>query len=452
MPKFNSKNLEFADGQKALFGSNDDSSICWNSVENKLQINGNVVVSGTLNSNNVSYYGVSWDESADTYARTGNLLGYPTSQTLSYELLPIQSSMRRCILNDNGGIEYYLSATDSTKREDGNSNSDLTGAHGQVMVQIPAFYYKYNYTGTTHTWEISLLPAMGFSLHPAFIKNGSPVLYRYIGAYEGVGYDDSTSAYFDGDDVGDTKTHWPGTTTIDINNDKLGSVSGFAPLVNETRAEFRSLASNRGAGWRQQDYDLISAVQLLYLIEYADWNSQAMIGMGRTEVETGTWVKDSLVGVTGKSNSDGNGTNSVGGDTNNAYMTYRGIENFFGNILTFVDGVNIAEPDTIYICSNDADFADDTDTNYTYLGVEIGPDSGVPTTLVPTSRGFLPMNADGTYDTYITDYYQRDHTPGWCMMAFGGLVDDYGVAGIMSLIFSYHSSYDWVGTGSRLAY
>jgi len=102
-------------------------------------------------------------------------------------------------------------------------------------------------------------------------------------------------------------------------------------MVDETRAEFRAIAANRGTGWRQQDFDLTSAIQLLYITEYADWNSQAMIGMGRTQLSGGTWVKDSYIGVTGKSNSDGNGTNSVGGNTNDAYMTYRGIENFFGN-------------------------------------------------------------------------------------------------------------------------
>jgi len=103
-------------------------------------------------------YGLSWNESADTYVRTGSLAGRPTSQTLAAALLPIQAAMRRCVLNDAGEVQYYLGATDSTKREDGVIASDLTGTDGQVMVQIPAFYYKYGYSGTTHTWEISLLP------------------------------------------------------------------------------------------------------------------------------------------------------------------------------------------------------------------------------------------------------------------------------------------------------
>jgi len=125
------------------------------------------------------YYGVSWDEVNDTYERTGLLKGEPTSQTLSDTLLPIQAAMRRCVLNAAGEVQYYLYPTDSTKREDGVIASDLTGGDGQVMVQIPKFYYGYAYTGTTHTWNISLFPQSGLSVHPAFIKNGEVVDYRY---------------------------------------------------------------------------------------------------------------------------------------------------------------------------------------------------------------------------------------------------------------------------------
>ncbi len=394
-------------------------------------------------------YGVSWDESADSYARTGNLINIATGQTLADAYIPIQSSMRRCILNDSGGIEYYLDANDSTKREDGVIASDLTGADGQVMVQIPAFYYRYNYSGTTHTWEISLTPQAGFSLHPAFIKNGEAVLYRYIGAYEGIGYDNSTSAYFDGDDVGDTKTQWPGGTAIDTANDRLGSVSGFAPLVNETRAEFRSISGNRGTGWRQLDYDLASAIQLLYLIEYADWDSQSMIGEGRTALSGGTWAKDSYIGVTGKSNSDGNGTNSVGGNSNNAYMTYRGIENFFGNIWKWVDGININN-NIPYVCNNDTDFADDTATNYTALGITLINANGYQQTLEQTSRGFLPASVGGSSSTYLTDYYYQ--STGWRVARLGGAVSSGAYAGVAFWIAYSASSNDDVYIGGRLCF
>ena len=54
-----------------------------------------------------------------------------------HQELPVQSLMRRCVVNDLGVVKYYLKADDSTKKEDG-SAADLSGADGMVMVEIPA--------------------------------------------------------------------------------------------------------------------------------------------------------------------------------------------------------------------------------------------------------------------------------------------------------------------------
>jgi len=529
-----------------------------------------------------STYGVSWDEDADTYSRTGSLTGESTSQTLAAALLPIQSAMRRCVINDAGEVQYYLGATDSYNREfqnpsitgtddagaaskvsdavlatgtddvgtaskvsdvgvftaaeavyldmyvhnttddtyarivgkDSNDvlsisadimdigetfnigvlsnpaadyvghyvhnttddtyamitakDSDaalsidadildsaeayeictaiLDGTDGhQVMTQIPKFYYKYGYSGTTHTWEISQLPQSGFSVHPAFIKNGVVVDYRYMGAYEGIAWDNNISAYIDG--VG---------FAGDTGADKLSSVSGFAPWTDETRAQFRTFASNRGTGWRQQDYDLSSAIQLLYLVEYADWNSQSMIGMGRTELSGGTWVKDSYIGVTGKSNGDGNGTNSVSIGTDQGfltdYMTYRGIENFFGNIWKFVDGININDS-VPYVSNTDTDFADNTAIDYTDLGITLPNTNGYQKTLEQQSRGFLPASVGGTgvgSSTYITDYYYQDID--WRVIRLGGGASSGVAAGVACWNALSASSNANVYVGARLTY
>ncbi|MDA3788065.1 MAG: hypothetical protein PF503_06185 [Desulfobacula sp.] len=395
------------------------------------------------------YYGVAWDESTDTYTRTGSLAGQPVSQTLSDALLPIQASQRRCIMNDAGEVQYYLGAADSTKREDGVLAADLTGADGQVVVQRAKFYYRYSFSGTTHTYDISLFPLPGFSVHPMFLKNGEVVDYRYPGAYEGVGYDDSVAAYIDSGCV--AATNWSGTV-IDLVNDKIGSVSGFCPMVDETRPEFRAICANRGAGWRQQEFDFISGIQLLYLVEYADWNSQAMIGPGRTNLSGGTWTKDSYIGTTGLSNGDGNGTNSVhlGGTAGylTDYMTYRGIENFFGNVWKWVDGINIQ--DNVHcVCNTDTDFADDTAVGYTALGITLPAVNGYQKTLQQQPRGFLPASVGGASNTYITDYYYQS-TGFWRVVALGGGSTYGALAGVASWLANYASSYDNVHIGCRI--
>ena len=156
----------------------------------------NCTVAGTTLYNLVQqYYGVSWDESADTYVRTGATAGQTCGVTLANAFLPIQRRMRRCILNDDGTVNYYLSATDSTKKEDGSTAAVLDGTDGQVMVEIPKFWYRYTYLGTTHTWEISPVPLAGFEVHPAFMSDTTELDYAYVSAYEASLEDVSASLF-----------------------------------------------------------------------------------------------------------------------------------------------------------------------------------------------------------------------------------------------------------------
>jgi len=406
-------------------------------------------------------YGVEWDEDdpSPTLTRLGSLAGFAAAASPGNAYLPIQAKMRRCLVADDGTVNYYLDASDSTLKEDGETASVLDGTDGQVMVEIQKFAYRYTYNAVTnkHQWWISSVLLPGFEWHPAFYKNGAWVDHRYIGAYEGVGYDFSVLAYIDSGCV--AATNWSGTV-IDTANDKLGSVSGFCPMVDETRAEFRLIAAKRGTGWRQQDYDLVSAIQLLYVTEYASWNSQSVIGMGRTELSGGTWIKDSYIGVTGKSNSDGNGTNSVSGNTNNAYMTYRGIENFFGNIWKWVDGFNV-NGGIPYVSNVDTDFADDTatGTGSTYARLlDINGDgitlpqgtNAYQSTLEQIKRGFLPSALGGSSSTYITDYYYQ--AAGWRVANLGGNASIALAAGAFYWDLGYDSAYDYAHIGGRLCF
>ncbi len=475
------------------------------------------------------YYGVSWDESADTYVRTGVLASVAAGSSPGNTLLPIQAAMRRCVINNSGVVQYYLDPSDSTLKVGGGA-AVLTGADGQVMVEIPAFYYRYAYSGTTHTWEISQVPLAGFSLHPAFIKNNAFVPYRYIGAYEGVLYDTSAAIYTDGIyqtavscvfaladssltiasrtgvfsklTMGDkivvsgtaanngtktvaslvsatkitiveavtdgtdaatviqTEKDWTATT-----GDVLASVSGKAPINYGTRANFRAIALNRGTGWRQQDYDLISAIQLLYLVEYASFYSQSVIGNGLTDWSS-AWPNYNgynPVNNTGLSNAKGNTTfNLSNGDgVVGSYMTYRGIENFYGHLWKWCDGINInfgsgADYTGQSYVTNTQPFADDTATNYTQLpGTVPGAVGGVSqngyqSTLGQQSRGFLPATTGANSSTKITDYYWQ--SIDWRLSLIGGAVDNGADAGVFCLSLGSNSLEVLQSIGGRLAY
>jgi hypothetical protein len=332
--------------------------------------------------------------------------------------------MRGCILSDAGVVQYYLSSTDWAYKENG-AASKLDGTDGQVMVEIPKFYVQYQKNGNYHIWNISLDSLPGYTRHPAFIKDGAYKSYRYIGAYEAVLWDATTdSAYRD----------YKAGVTITPANDKLSSVSGFRPVTYFTRSQGRTMAANRGTGWRQQDADLVNAIQMLFLIEYGTFNSQSIMS-GITNV--GDWAAYNNyypIVATGMGNAIGNATGQNAAAANSAsatvaasgYSKYRGISNFYGHIWNWVDGINIYDNHP-YISNNANVWADNTSTGYDDLGVTLSASYGYGKTLVSTGRLFAPLTVGGGSTTYLTDYYYQ--ASGWRVAMFGGAADNGAYAG-----------------------
>jgi hypothetical protein len=358
--------------------------------------------------------------------------------------------MKRCLLKDDGTVNYYLSTSDSTKKVDG-SDAVLTGADGQVMVEIPKYYVKQTKNGTVNLWEISDTPANGYMVHPAFIKDGVEVAFRYISAYEASVLDVSANVVIDGLNLDNNLAR------VDINTDKLASVSGKYPMVGLRRSDFRKLASNRGSGWRQQDFWLIQAIQILYLVEFGTFDSQTSLGFGNTTVSTGypagsSNQADSPHSISGKSNSLGNastnattGANAAARDT--AFMSYRGIENFFGNCWKWVDGWNIQD-NNAYV-SNTSPFADDTATGYTYL-TKLPSVDGWQATLQSLPAAILPSGVGASSTTGFTDHYWQ--AAGWRVAVFGGVANAGALSGAFCWDLNSVSGALSRAVGARVAY
>ena len=442
------------------------------------------------------WYGVSWDAGEDTYTRLGSLADSSAEATIPNAYLPIQAKMRRCLLKNDGTVYKYLRSDNSNYYEDG-SAATLTGPY-QVMVEIPLFFYDFDYSGTdsVYSWRISLDSLAGFNRHQAFIKDGEYVDHRYIGAYEASLYDVSNSAYLNGlylpttatyqfsfidgggdpdtvkcvNGTGSALTHpftnleagakivisgtasnnltvtvvavadlyftvATATLTTETSSaniyaqtsfaaDTLASVSGKAPEVQGTRANFRAAASLRGTGWRQYDYQLMSAIQLLYLVEYASFNSQSKIGNGLTDWSSAWpgWNNYNPITKTGLSNAKGNSTFNVsnGNGVIGSYMSYRGIENWFGHLWKFCEGINFNN-NIAYWCNNETQYADDTSTNYSQIGTLINA-NGWQKYLLNTLHGFLPNAVGASSSTYIADYYYQ--SAGWRVALVGGGASD----------------------------
>ena len=197
------------------------------------------------------------------------------------------------------------------------------------------------------------------------------------------------------------------------------------------------------------------------VIEYGSFDLQSELGEGRTCLTGGAWANSSYYGIHGNSNSDGNfsnndtqgysSTNMVNAGLAAAdliYMTYRGCENFWGNVRLFVDGINVND-NIVYLNDNPATFADDTITNYTQDVTMINA-SGYPTALANSNKGFFPSAVGGSNSTFIPDYYAQ--ATGWRVVLVGGDGTDGLYAGPLFLLASTGSAYVTVAIGAAVSF
>jgi len=201
---------------------------------------------------------------------------------------------------------------------------------------------------------------------------------------------------------------------------------------------------------------LVQAIQILYLVEYQSFYSQNILGNGNTAdtyVASSSNQEDSPHSISGRSNSLGNSsTNTLIGKntvTNppKAFMSYRGIENFFGNCWNWVDGFNI-NSSVAYVNNTTSQFSDDTATNYINIGTMANA-SGYPNSILNINNAILPATVGGSSSTYFTDYFWINI--GWRVALFGGDAKDGAVAGAFYWSCVSVSSARDRAVGARLA-
>jgi hypothetical protein len=183
---------------------------------------------------------------------------------------------------------------------------------------------------------------------------------------------------------------------------------------------------------------------MLYLVEYADYNSQAKLGSGVT--------KGSAIVASGTTDFLGMKSGSVDG-TNTTSIIYRGIEDIFGNTWQFIDGIN-AQNNQVYICYDQTQYAVNTFTGcYKKIGYvnansaangfvsKLGYDLANP--LVA-----FPIELNGSSSTGTSDeYWQYDENR---IVLVGGDFTSTSSAGLWEWHFGATSGHNSFNVGARL--
>lgn len=325
---------------------------------------------------------------------------------------------RRCNLADNGTVNAYYG--DAGYKED--------GSNGQVMVEQPKFYYKVvplqlekiqdgkGYHMRKARYYISDTYKPGFKVHPAFVRNGVEVDKIYLSAYDGSIYDVSAAAYLLADEQ-----------IADFNADKLSSIAYAKPASgltqNLTRANARKLANNRGTGWQISDVLSVSVTQILFIIEYASFNTQANIGLGVvSKTDDGSTNMSELTGAT---TNLGNASGMADGTNGLVSLTYRGEENFWGNIWKWMDGLNIEAKGIHQAYWADHDFQDNIKTSpYKNCGFTLAKANGYVSAFGYSEDCdflFLPSEVIGASNLPVGDYFYQNHNyNGFLVARLGG--------------------------------
>lgn len=305
-----------------------------------------------------------------------------------FDVYPMYGGRVRCNVADDGTINAFY----------GQSGYTEDGSNGQVMIYQPKFYYKRMIQtserlsrGSVIRHEILLLSAtekVGFKLAPIF--NGD-LDYVLLPAFD-----------------------------ASVSNNKLASVANVNPVNNITITQAEEYAVARGTGWHIMNLAAESANQMLEMVEFGTMNGQNVLGEGITYAANNasnclyrTGSTSSLGSASGEATStqvDISGNISTMNTSGYRAISYRGMENPWGNLWSMVGGVNITGDGASgggvpYICTNYNYTPGSNGSNYESLGFNL-----------PSAYGWI--NAMG----YGNDKYDWVYMPVECSSSANSLL------------------------------
>lgn len=386
-------------------------------------------------------YGVEWDmaSSSPDGKRVGNMQ--------LHRELPVQSKMRRCLLDRDGGVKEYL----DNELSWGGSYLDYA-----VMTEIPEHWYKLYFNGTKFRKMLSEIPLPGYKhVDKFYISTYEARMYRtdnlLCSAAGASKLSDPNSTNFRG---GDNTAEW---------DDTYRSLLG-RPVTNLTRDQFRQAARKRGSGWEMYTYNAHKILFWLFAVEYATLDSQkpfnaqkdangfAQGGLGPGPTQMTDWTNfnntNPLIPC-GYTNEFGNGSGekayvvkNASGGTHATLMAnrYRGIENPFGHIWKYTDGANIqvttgdAGLSILWTTDDPSNFSDTSYTGYDKKGNICRTNGYAKKMLLGEDGDIVATEVGGSSSTYWCDYYYTNTSANRMQVVLvGGYADNGSYAGLANV-------------------
>ena len=300
------------------------------------------------------------------------------------------NGMKRRNFVDNGSGAFIPEAWE------GEEGFTTTGK--DTMVWIPSFYVKVvdDASSQLRTYYLANDAMEGFALHP-----GSGM---YVGAY--------------------------------VTSSSNRSMAGKDFQVNQPIVTMRTNAKAKGAGWGLIDWAARSALQYLFIVEFASWNSQVLFNQtSGTQNQTG--LTDSLPFHTGY----------------NGKVVYRHVEDLWNGVYEWTDGVNVIGGQ-VYISTDRENYQSDITEGYTLISGCSGSGYNIQKLKYDASNPWcigLPEYTSGSdYSSYIGD--DGNIQNGTYVLFCGGNWYSYSSHGLFYFFANRSSSYTDSNFGSRLSY
>lgn len=321
------------------------------------------------------------------------------------------NKIKPCLFK-NGAVIGYLNPNNFAQFEDGSTADISSGSAGDVMIEIPKFYYKIERVGSYIDVKISNTLLEDFTDY-AFSYKGEVKDKFYIGAY--LGYKDGSG--------------------------KLRSLTGKTVTSSITIGAARTAAQANGNGYEQLSFNKLTALQVLYLVMFKNLDSQTALGQGYTNASA---YRD-----TGATDTKGMTYGTTSNSTANDTVKFLGIEDFYGNLTQWVDG---------YVSGANISRISDGNFNDTGAGYD-SHDRNAGTFNYPQNYkdieagnilAFTPKTPGGSATTFYPDYGYITNTV--CVPGFGGCRSDGAYAGAFCFDCNFSASDAGSVIGARLCF